>query len=197
MAKPVDARSAVFVLVMLFITTAMVLGQGIVTGSISGTVLDPQGAVVAGASVRATQMETGRVFTTTSTNSGVVQLPSLPPGTYSITVEARGFSTYSAQNVSVAVGKDTALGAMNLRLGNTAETVTVEGTAPIIESTTDQISQTFESTEVSNVPLGNTYDSFVLFTPGVATSGSGGFENNNGAELSINGQRAHARTTIS
>jgi hypothetical protein len=71
----------------------------------------------------------------------------------------------------------------NLAVGSTSETVTVEGGAPLVESTTDQLSQTFESKQVQDVPLGNTYDSFVLFTPGVATAGSGAFSNNNGAEL--------------
>jgi outer membrane receptor protein involved in Fe transport len=192
MGKYLNWKRAFFVVVMLLAATGVLLGQGIVTGSISGAVLDPQGAVVAAASVRATQIETNRVFTTTSSGAGVVQLPSLPPGTYSVAVAAKGFSPYELQNVVVEVGKDTALGAISLKLGNAAETVTVEGAAPLVESTTDQLSQTFDDKEVANVPLGNTYDSFVLFTPGVATSGSGGFENNNGAELSINGQRSRS-----
>jgi hypothetical protein len=121
----------------------------------------------------------------------VVQLPSLPPGTYNVAIEAKGFSAYFVQDVKVEVGKDSGLGPLSLKVGDTVETVTVEGTAPLVESTTDQISQTFESKEVANIPLGNTY-SFVLFTPGVATAGSGGFENNNGAELSINGQRGRS-----
>ncbi len=191
-ATPRKTQQMVFVIVILLLATGLVFGQGIVTGSISGTVLDPQRAVVAGADVRATQVETNRVFTTTSSKGGVVQLPSLPAGTYTVAVEAKGFSVYKAGNVQVEVGKDTALGPIDLKLGSSAETVTVEGAAPLVESTTDQISQTFESKEVASVPLGNTYDSFVLFTPGVASSGSGGFENNNGAELSINGQRSRS-----
>src|SRR5579862_4911289 len=186
------ACKASFFVVMFFLATALAFGQGIVTGSISATVLDPQGAVVPGAAVRATQLDTNRVFTTVSSNAGVVQLPSLPPGTYSVNVQAKGFSTYDVRQVTVQVGKDTGLGPINLGLGNTAETITVEGAAPIVESTTDQISQTFDNKEVANVPLGNTYDSFVLFSPGVATAGSGGYSNNNGAELSINGQRARS-----
>src|SRR6201987_4159312 len=186
------ARKASFFVVMFFLATALVFGQGIVTGSISAPVLDPQGAVVPGAAVRATQSDTNRVFTTVSSNAGVVQLPSLPPGTYSVNVQAKGFSTYDVRQVTVQVGKGTGLGPINLGLANTAETSTVEGAAPIVESTTDQISQTFDNKEVANVPLGNTYDSFVLFSPGVASAGSGGFSNNNGAELSINGQRARS-----
>ena len=128
---------------MVVFGASPVWSQGIVTGSISETVLDPQGAAVAGANVRATQVETNRVFTTTSSNAGVVQLPSLPPGTYNVVIEAKGFSVYSVQGVKVEVGKDSGLGPLSLKLGGTAETVTVEGTAPLVESTTDQISQTF------------------------------------------------------
>jgi outer membrane receptor protein involved in Fe transport len=186
-------RSAVFVAVLWLLGAAFLLGQGIVTGSVSGTVLDPQGAVVEGASVRATQLETNSVFTTSSSKAGVVQFSSLPPGTYSVVVEMKGFTSYSAANVRVEVGKDTALGPINLKVGNTSETVTVEGgTAPVVESTTDQLSETFDSKQVASVPLGNTYDSFVLFSAGVATAGSAAFSNNNGAELSVNGQRARS-----
>ena len=180
------------VVLMTGLLSSLSFGQGIVTGSISGTVQDPQGAMISGATVRATQVATNRVFTTTSSSGGVIQLPSLPPGAYNVTITANGFAVYNAQNVMVEVGKGTALGAIALEVGNRAETVTVEGTAPIIESTTDQLSVTFESKQVQDVPLGNSYDSFVLFTPGVSTAGSGAFSNNNGAELAINGQRARS-----
>jgi outer membrane receptor protein involved in Fe transport len=190
--KGINYRRAASTFMLLLLLTGIAFGQGIVTGSISGTVLDPQGAIVPGAGVQATQTDTNRVFSTTSSNGGVIQLPSLPPGTYKVTVSAKGFSQYSAQKVVVVVGKDTSLGGIRLKLGSTTETVTVDGTAPLVESTTDQLSQTFTTQEVANVPLGNTYDSFVLFTPGVATVGSGGFENTNGAALSINGQRGRS-----
>jgi|HubBroStandDraft_2_1064218.scaffolds.fasta_scaffold10346_2 outer membrane receptor protein involved in Fe transport len=192
MRKLLDSQRLFFVIVALLLTTPLIFGQGIVTGSISGTALDPQGAVVGGADVRATQVETNRVFPTTSSNAGVVQLPSLPIGTYTVTVEAKGFSTYKVENVRVEVGKDTSLGSIGLKLGGSAVTVEVEGTAPLVESTTDQLSETFDTKQVASVPLGNTYDSLVLFTPGVSTAGSGGFSNNNGAELSINGQRSRS-----
>ena len=107
----------VVIRVLLSLTLALaglfVFGQGIVTGSISGTTVDPQGAVVAGANVRATQVETNRVFSTTSSNAGVVQLRSLPPGRYTVVVDDKGFSSYKVENVVVEVGKDTSLGPMN------------------------------------------------------------------------------------
>ena len=164
--KAWDANKLIAVAVVLLVTRVIV-AQGIVTGSISGMVLDPQGAVVPSATVRATQVTTNRVFTTTSSSGGVILVPSLPPGGYNIVVEKQGFSIYGFQGVVVEVGKDTALGNVILSVGNTEQTVTVEGSAPIIENTTDQISQTFDTKQIVAVPLGNTYDSFVLFTPGV------------------------------
>ena len=79
-----------------------------------------------------------------------------------------------------------------MEIGSTNETVTVEGVAPIIESTTQQITNTFESKKVQEIPLGNSLDSFALFVPGVATAGDASFSNTNGAELAVNGQRARS-----
>jgi len=87
-----------------------------------------------------------------------------------------GFASYGVHGVMVAVGKDTSLGLINLKVGETSETVEVQGTAPLVENTTDQLSETFDSKQVSDVPLGNTYDSFVLFSPGFRTAGSGAFQ---------------------
>jgi outer membrane receptor protein involved in Fe transport len=181
------------VIVFTAVCVTIALAQGIVTGSISGTVADASGAVVPGATVRAVQVETNRPFTTVSSNGGVILLPSLPPGTYTVTVESKGFSRFEANSVVVQVAKDTSLGTINLTVGPTTESVTVEGgTAPLVENTTDQVSQIFENKQVSDVPLGNTYDSFALFVPGVVTAGSTAFSNNNGAEVSVNGERSRS-----
>ncbi len=166
--------------------------QGIVTGSISGVVQDPQGALVAGAKVRATHLSTNRAFTAQTTSAGVVALRDLPPGAYNLRIEAPSFRNYESNNIVVDVGKDTALGVVQLLIGSPNETVTVEGTAPLIESTTDQISETFSTEKVSSLPMGNTFDSLALFVPGVATAGDASFSNNNGAEISVNGQRARS-----
>lgn len=91
--KLINHKNTVSIVIVLLITAEVTFGQGIVTGSISGIVLDPQGAVVPGADVRATQMETDRVFATTSSNGGVLQLSSLPPGTYRVTVEYESIMT--------------------------------------------------------------------------------------------------------
>lgn len=160
---------SIVVLVALGFGATFALAQGIVTGSISGVVLDPQGAVVAGAKVSATHIATNRGFKTETNSAGLVALRDLPPGAYSLRIEAPNFRSYVANAVSVDVGQDTALGAVKLELGASSETVTVEGTQPLIEATTDQISETFSSEKVSSLPMGNTFDSLALFIPGVST----------------------------
>jgi outer membrane receptor protein involved in Fe transport len=168
------------------------LAQGIVTGSISGVVQDPQGAVVAGANVTAKHLDTNREFKAKTNSTGVVELRDLPRGAYNLRVEASNFRGYLANGVVVNVGQDTSLGIIKLEVGSSSETVTVEGTAPLIEATTDQITDTFSSEKVADLPMGNTFDSLALFVPGVATAGDASFSNNNGAELSVNGQRARS-----
>jgi Carboxypeptidase regulatory-like domain/TonB dependent receptor/TonB-dependent Receptor Plug Domain len=167
-------------------------GQGVVTGSISGVVEDPQGAVVAGAHVTARHLATNREFKAQTNSTGAVELRDLPPGGYGLRIEASNFRTYQANAVLVNVGQDTSLGSIKLQLGSSSETVTVEGTAPLIETTTDQISDTFSAEKVASLPVGNSFDSLALFIPGVATAGDASFSNNNGAEISVNGERARS-----
>jgi hypothetical protein len=168
------------------------LAQGIVTGSISGVVQDQQGAVVANANVKVTHLTTNRVFTTQTTSAGIVALRDLPPGAYNLKIDAPNFRAYESKNLTVAVGRDTGLGTVQLQLGSSTETVTVEGTAPLIEASTDQISGTFSAEKVASLPMGNTFDSLALFLPGMASVGDASFSNNNGAEMSSNGLRARA-----
>ena len=186
------AVRAVFIASTIVSCFIVAHGQGIVTGSISGTVEDPQGALVQGAMVAVTHLATNRQFTTQSNSAGVISLRSLPTGTYDLRVDAPSFRRFESKGVQVSAGDDTALGVIHLTVGSSTETVTVEGSAPIIEASTDQISETFDSKRVQSLPMGNTFDSLALFIPGVATAGDASFSNNNGAELSVNGERARA-----
>ncbi len=176
----------------LIFSATFSLAQGIVTGTISGVVEDAQGAVVPNANVTVTQVATNRVFTTQTTSAGIIALRDLPPGSYDLKIEAPSFRLYESKSLVVAVGKDTSLGTVKMLVGASTESVTVEGTAPLIESTTDQISETFTAEKVASLPMGNTFDSLAMFLPGVVTVGDASFSNNNGAEMSVNGLRARA-----
>ena len=177
----------------LIVLTAVFAGaQGIVTGSISGTIEDASGALVSGAKISAKQIATDREYSTESTSTGNVSLRNLPPGAYDVRVQASGFRAYEGKGLVVAVGSDTSLGIVRLEVGSSTETVEVQGNAPLIEATTDQISATFDTQKTASLPVGNTFDSLALFLPGVATAGDASFSNNNGAEISVNGQRARS-----
>ena len=184
--------ASVMVLGLIVFGSIFAFAQGIVTGSISAVVQDPQGAVVVGAKVSARQLDTNREFKTETNSAGLVALRNLPPGAYSLRIEASNFQPYEASNLSVQVGQDTALAIVKLQLGSATESVTVQSAPPLVESTTDQISETFSSEKVSSLPVGNSFDSLALFIPGVATAGDASFSNNNGAEISVNGERARS-----
>ena len=185
---------SVMVLGLIVSGSTFARAQGIVTGSISAVVQDPQGAVVVGAKVSAKQLDTNREFKTETNSAGLVALRDLPPGAYSLRIEASSFQPYEASNLSVEVGKDTALAIVKLQLGEATETVNVESAPPLVESATDQISETFSAEKVSSLPVGNTFDSLALFIPGVAIPPAMPvfYQQLNGAEISVNGERARA-----
>src|SRR5580698_1169757 len=108
--------ASVLVLGLIVFGSIFVLAQGIVTGSISAVVQDPQGAVVPGAKVSAKQLSTNREFKTETNSAGLVALRDLPPGAYSFRIEAGNFRPFEATNLTVDVGKDTALAIVTLQL---------------------------------------------------------------------------------
>ncbi len=178
------------VILALLFAAAFAMAQGIVTGSISGSVEDAQGAVVTNAKIAAKEISTNREYTGETSGGGIFTMRALPPGTYDVTVEAPNFRKYENKSVLVNVGADTGLGQIRMEIGSQAETVTVEGTTPLIETNTEQITNTFESEEVKSLPIGNNFDTLTLFAPGVAPAGDAGFSNTNGAGFAVNGQRA-------
>jgi len=186
------AAAALSVLLTLVFAASLVFGQGIVTGSISGTVEDPQGAVVSGAMVSARHLATNREFNAETTSTGNFTLRVLPPGQYDLKVAAKSFRTFQSVGLTVEVANDTSLGVVKLEVGSSTETVTVEGAAPLIETTTDQITNTFDTQKTTSLPIGNNFDSLALFLPGVSPVGDAGFSNTNGEAFSANGQRGRA-----
>src|SRR5437868_5559622 len=104
---------------------SLVFGQGITTGSITGTVQDPQQAVISGAKVSAVQIGTNSNFTATTNSSGSFVLRGLPVGSYDVSIEAPQFNKLKVGNVAVNSGVPTDLGVRSLKVGNTAAEVTV------------------------------------------------------------------------
>src|SRR5258708_38800417 len=90
-------------LLTLLFASVVAMAQGIVTGSISGTVEDAQGAVVINAKITAKDVATNREYSGESGTSGSFTLRALPPGTYVLTIEAPNFRKYENKGVIVSV----------------------------------------------------------------------------------------------
>ena len=163
-------------------------GQGIVTGSIVGSVQDSSGAVIPGATIKVVQHGTNSSFEATTTKTGDFEIRALPIGSYTVTIDAPGFSSRKVTDVTVNAGTQSPVGAQVLTIGS-SETVTVEGATALLQTEPVQITQIFDTKSVTNLPIGNGFDIVALLTPGVAPSGGNVFTNNNGAEFSTNGLR--------
>jgi outer membrane receptor protein involved in Fe transport len=184
---------AFLTLVTLFaFTTPWAFSQGIVTGSLSGTVVDQSGAAVAGASVIATESQTNRTMTAKTNAQGAWQIPQVPPGIYNIKINAANFEGVQYQSVQVNVGRDTSSGIAKLKVGGEQQTVTVEGAAPLVETNSIQMQETFTAKQTADLPLAGGFDQLALFVPGVVSTGGSNFSNTNGAEISVNGQRGRS-----
>src|SRR5579863_3443318 len=185
------------VLVLVALSLALVwcipaVGQ-VLKGSISGTVTDPQGAVVSGAQVKATQTDTGAVFSTTSDSSGLFRISLIPAGIYKVEVTSSGFKTTVQNNIQVTAGADEGLGSVKLAVGGASETLEVTAAAPLIESTQAQVTNTFAGVTLqtfAGIQENQGLDNLALFVPGVTSVRDQGFSNTNGGVgFSANGIR--------
>ena len=166
--------------------------QGIATGSLSATVIDPSGGAVPDADVTAQNTATNQEFVGKTNGLGYVELRSIPPGTYKVTVGSKQFRTLVIGKVDVVVSQNTDLGGLKLEIGSVGEIVQVEGAAPIIEASTSQVTTSFDSKITADLPLNGGFDALTLLIPGVADTGSNSFSNSNGASFSSNGLRGRS-----
>src|SRR5258706_11822424 len=123
-----------------------------ITGTLRGQVLDPTGAVVPDAAVTITNQETGVILKVTTTSAGTYAAPSLIPGLYKISVEAKGFKGFQLKDVSVSANQDNVADA-KLDLGVATEVVEVSSGAVEIQTSSSALNNTFDSSAV-NLPNG-------------------------------------------
>src|SRR6266481_7209357 len=153
-------------------------------GAINGTVSDPSGAMVAGASVRTTNVATGVTLTTTTTSDGQFAFQDIPLGTYKIVVTASGFSSVTTDNVTVTAGAVYTL-PVKLKVGETSTSVEVSAAALSIDTTTATQDNILPTQAVQDVPMnGRDFTQFAAVQPGYGGYSVGGFG-------SLNGTRAN------
>src|SRR5262245_32748388 len=145
---------AIFRIVVLsaLITAAAVGQTASINAELTGTVLDPSGAPIANATVRATNAGTGYQQTTTTTSSGLYRLPVLPLGRYALTVEAPGFARYEQSGIALSAGS-TATVDVKLQLTGVTTEVIVSASSKIVDPARTDLGSTLSSTAVLNLPL--------------------------------------------
>ena len=178
-------------------------------GAIQGTLLDPSGSPVAGATLLLKDPATGATLTGISDEHGLFQFQALTPATYELRASAPSFATWQA-NAIVTVGSVTTLRA-TLPLGSASETVHVGDVAPVIDTATVAISTTLDAAAVEDLPSSTRrWSDFALLTPGVTPDadangllsfrGIGALLNNNTVDGADNNQaffsEERGRTTI-
>lgn len=174
-------------------TVAPVMAQQ-VTGTLSGTITDEQGAVIPGAQVVARNASTGTEVTTTANESGIYRITALQPGVYTVIITADGFKKVENTDVDVKLGVSTGLD-IALQVGVATDIVEVSGGEVLIERDTSQISANYDARKVADLPnsvAGGGVDTLALLTPGVVAAGDAGFSNTNGTSISANGGRGRS-----
>jgi len=167
----------------------------LVGGTISGDVIDSSGATVDQATVLIRNSETGGERSLTTSNGGTFSAPSIPVGTYTISVAHEGFAPLKRTGIGLTVGQSIHLH-LTLTLGNVAEVVTVADTPPTVDTSTLQSEGLVNERQVKELPLnGRSFDQLLQLNPAVVSyttqrSGSVGTSNSSvGNMYSVSGRR--------
>jgi hypothetical protein len=179
------------VLLLVLASSRTLPAQG-VFGSISGVITDSTGAVVPGATVRVTNVDTNVVTTLKTNGSGVYVANSLNPGTYKVQAEANGFSTAQVKNVLLEVNASPKVDVrLSVGQSNQVIEVTAENT-PLLQTQQTDLGQTLNSTELQQLPTqsgnGRSPYSFLSLAPGV-TQQAGCQGCGNSGNVRISGSR--------
>jgi hypothetical protein len=183
--------------IFVLLSAAMLAGQTF-RGTILGSVTDPSGAFVAGATIKVHNEDTGLERTTTTTADGSYSVPELPIGKYSVTVTQAGFQTFVATGVVVDVATERRVDAA-LKTGQVSTRVEVSAEdLPMIETTTNDLGGVITAETVADMPVnGRDYTKLIYLNPGVAGSpdqisdSPGSF-----GEFSMNGARGRSNNYL-
>ena len=183
MRKTLSRAALSALLTFAFCVAAAAQSQS-TTGLIQGTIVDPNGAYVSGASVNVKNTDTGFERTVTSNSDGFFSAPLLPLGKYRLTADASGFSKSVLENVEVSVGQTLSL-KIDMKVGSVVDTVDVSSESTVVDTARTELSTQINERSVENLPINRRdFSRFALLTPGVSI-----VQGPDGDEISINGQK--------
>lgn len=172
MSRLIGSFAALAVVLSLASSAPLSAQETLTTGSISGRVLDPSGAVVPQVAVSALESETNQSYTAQTDDQGRFRFPYLPVGHYLIRTSANGFSEVS-RHIYVTVGAAFNL-TLQLSLSRATTNVTITAEAPVIETNRSQLGETVSQSESRELPFkGRNYLDLSLLLPGVAPTNTG------------------------
>jgi outer membrane receptor protein involved in Fe transport len=177
--------SFTFLLVIFGIST-FVSAQTI-NGTISGTIVDAQGAVVPGVSVSATNNDTGTKRDTVTNEDGRYIIPGLAIGVYTVRFEKTGFAPVIRNDVSVSVGTETEV-SLNLEAGQVEAQVEVTAAGELLDTAQSQIAKTVDPQKILELPGRNSLNGLALLNPGVVPNQNG----RPGSGFAVNGNRTRS-----
>ncbi|MGI8745725.1 MAG: TonB-dependent receptor domain-containing protein [Bryobacteraceae bacterium] len=154
-------------LYLVLLVTAFAWSQSSYTAAVRGTVSDPSGAAVPGAKVTLTEAERGIAHGMSTDQEGRYFLTALPPGKYTLLVEAGGFKRYARTSIQLAVQQQATLD-IKLQVGDIATTIEVQSTAPLLNTTIATLGQVIDNKNMVSLPnIGRNPLFFLTLTPGV------------------------------
>ncbi len=140
-----------FVTISVLVCASAAFGQGD-RGTITGTISDPAGAVVANAAIEARHVETGTLYQAASTATGNYTLAQLPVGTFEVSVTVPGFKKFVRSGLTVQVAATLRVDIV-LEVGSATESVTVQADAPLLKTESGELSHNVTTEQVDNLPI--------------------------------------------
>jgi hypothetical protein len=178
-------RNLLAVMFSLLLTSLPILGQE-KSGIISGTVIDPTGAVIPEVKVVVNNLASGRSLTTTTGGDGTYRLQEIEPGRYSVIFEKSGFAKYEVPDSLVLVGKTLRVDAA-MTVGSLTQTVEVTGTTPQIDTSSTMVAHNVTADEFDRLPKPRNFDGIAIFSPSVNTGlVEGGYQINGASNAENN-----------
>ncbi|MGH9941388.1 MAG: carboxypeptidase regulatory-like domain-containing protein, partial [Pyrinomonadaceae bacterium] len=154
------------------VTLATATHAQVTGGSVTGSVVDAQGAVIPNATVGLREKQRGQALNTQTTDSGSFNFPNVPVGEYTISVEQAGFAPVT-QELKVTLNQATTVD-VTLQAGTVTETVDVTASSEaLVQSDSSQLSSSFDSQQVLNLPVFGNQNALALLAPNVAERSAG------------------------
>jgi hypothetical protein len=193
--KSIQSRIMMLALAMVVVIagTHNTLGQNANSGEIKGTVTDSSNAVIPGAVVAVLNIETGVRTTTLTNNDGIYDIPSVPPGEYTLTFTKTGFRDAVHNGISLHVG--TIAVDATLQIGTASQEIVVTSDAPLVQTEDSGQSMDFDTKAVQDAPTvgGIWYNELTNVLPGV---NGGGGQDASGQGIGINGTQGYSGTFL-